>query len=187
MWFVIAAMLKARAVKSAWEKEMKHCICAKFNTDSHLCSCITQPFSLAPTYQKTMFREYILQDLHSYQSTPFPLEFLTASCSSRDLSITSSRTQKTLWSLVVFFVRTPGKNDLKTYNLSTCSATAAVFLSPSAASCVCSGSPTVVSLRTAWCETPHAQSHRGRQECCDITKLPLLFSALVVNKGMQAC
>lgn len=181
MWFVIAAMLKARAVKPAWEKEMKHCICAKFNTDSHLCSCITQPFSLAPTYQKTMFREYILQDLHSYQSTPFPLESLTASCSSRDLSITSSRTQKTLWALEFFFVRTPGK--IK----KTCSATAAVFLSPSAASCVCSGSPTVVRLRTAWCETPHAQSHRGRQEWCDITKLPLLFSALVVNKGMQAC
>lgn len=166
MWFVIAAMLKAREMR---EKEMKHCICAKFNADSHLCSCITQLFSLAPTYQKSMFREYILQDLQSYQSTPFPLESLTASCSSRDLSITSSRTQKTLWSWV-FFVRTPPKKQKnKTYNLSTCSATAAVFLSPSAASGVCSGSPTVVRLRTAWCEMPHAQSHRGRQERCDIT------------------
>lgn len=60
-------------------------------------------------------------------------------------------------------------NNKKTCNLSTCSATAAVFLSPSAASGVCSGSPTVVRLRTAWCETPHAQSHRGRRERRDIT------------------
>lgn len=120
-----------------------------------------------------MFREYITKFtvISQYQSTSFPPESLTASYSPRDLSITSSRTQKDPL-ISEFCVKTKKKP----YNLPTCSAMAAVFLSPTAASGICSGSPTVVRLRTAWWETPRAQSHRGRQEWCNVTKLLWLLT-----------
>ncbi len=133
-----------------------------------LCLHITHPNHIK---RCSIFREYIqfFTVISQYQSTPFPPppESLTASCSPRDLSITSSRTQKDRL-ISEFCVKTPRKK--LSYNLPTCSATAAVFLSPTAASGICSGSPTVVRLRTAWWETPRVQSHRGRHEWCDINK-----------------
>ncbi len=136
-------MLKARGVKPTQEKELKHYIYAKFN--ALLAHNPSQPYQKMFNIQRIYTIFYSHLTVSEYPLSP-PPESLTASCSPRDLSITSSRTQKDRL-ISEFCVKTPRKK--LSYNLPTCSATAAVFLSPTAASGICSGSPTVVRLRTA--------------------------------------